>query len=242
MIKLSVNINKLATLRNSRGGNNPDLVQVARDIERFGADGITVHPRPDERHIRYADVYALKKIITTELNIEGNPTEEKFVQLVLANKPTQVTLVPDSLGQLTSNHGWDTITHQQYLKSIIAQFQNAGIRVSIFVDPIVEMIEAAKTTGTERVELYTESYAADYDGDHKITATEPYIIAAKKANELGLGINAGHDLDLRNLHYFATHIPGLLEVSIGHALICDAVYLGLENTVQLYKRKLITGQ
>ncbi|MEP6710902.1 MAG: pyridoxine 5'-phosphate synthase [Ferruginibacter sp.] len=238
MIKLSVNINKLATLRNSRGGDNPDLVQVAMDIERFGADGITVHPRPDERHIRYADVYALKKIITTEFNIEGNPTEEKFVQLVLANKPTQVTLVPDALGQLTSNHGWDTITHQEYLKNIIAEFKHAGIRVSIFVDPVTEMIEAAKTTGTDRVELYTESYAAAYDVDHKLTAIEPYIVAAKKANELGLGINAGHDLDLQNLHYFATHIPGLLEVSIGHALICDAIYLGLENTVQLYKRKL----
>lgn len=240
MIKLSVNINKIATLRNSRGGLNPDLLQVVRDIEFFGADGITVHPRPDERHIRYADVYALKKIITTEFNIEGNPTEEKFVQLVLANKPTQVTLVPDTLGQLTSNHGWDTITHQQYLKTIISQFKNAGIRVSIFVDPVIEMIEAAKTTGTDRIELYTESYAVAYDGDHKQIAIDPYIAAAKKANELALGINAGHDLDLQNLHYFATHIPGLLEVSIGHALICDAIYLGLENSVQLYKRKLNT--
>ncbi len=240
MIKLSVNINKIATLRNSRGGLNPDLLQVARDIEFFGADGITVHPRPDERHIRYADVYALKKIITTEFNIEGNPNEEKFVQLVLANNPTQVTLVPDSLDQLTSNHGWDTITHQQYLKTIISQFKNAGIRVSIFVDPVIEMIEAAKTTGTDRIELYTESYAVAYDVDHKQIAIDPYIAAAKKANELALGINAGHDLDLQNLHYFATHIPGLLEVSIGHALICDAIYLGLENTVQLYKRKLNT--
>ena len=240
MIKLSVNINKIATLRNSRGGLNPDLLQVVRDIEFFGADGITVHPRPDERHIRYADVYALKKIITTEFNIEGNPTEEKFVQLVLANKPTQVTLVPDTLGQLTSNHGWDTITHQQYLKTIISQFKNAGIRVSIFVDPVIEMIEAAKTTGTDRIELYTESYAVAYDGDHKQIGIDPFIAAAKKANELALGINAGHDLDLQNLHYFATHIPGLLEVSIGHALICDAIYLGLENSVQLYKRKLNT--
>ena len=240
MIKLSVNINKIATLRNSRGGNNPDLLQVTRDIEYFGADGITVHPRPDERHIRYEDVYALKKIITTEFNIEGNPTEEKFVELVLANKPTQVTLVPDILGQLTSNHGWDTIMHQQYLKNIISKFKNAGIRVSIFVDPVVEMIEAAKTTGTDRIELYTESYAAVYNADHKLSAIDPFTVAAKKANELGLGINAGHDLDLQNLHYFATHTPGLLEVSIGHALICDALYLGLENTVQLYKRKLNT--
>jgi pyridoxine 5-phosphate synthase len=238
MTKLSVNINKLATLRNSRGGNNPNLLQLAGDIERFGADGITVHPRPDERHIRYEDVFALKNIISTEFNIEGNPTEDKFVKLVLDNKPTQVTLVPDALGQLTSNHGWDTITHQVYLKNIIATFKNAGIRVSIFVNPDVKMIEAAKTTGTDRIELYTEGYASAFDKDHRITAIEPYIVAAKKANELALGINAGHDLDLQNLHYFATNIPGLLEVSIGHALICDALYLGLENTVQLYKRKL----
>lgn len=241
MIKLSVNINKIATLRNARGGNNPDLLQVARDIESFGADGITVHPRPDERHIRYEDVFALKRTIHTEFNIEGNPTEEKFVELVLANKPTQVTLVPDALGQLTSNHGWDTITHQQYLKDIIAKFRNAGIRVSIFVDPVIEMIEAAKTTGTDRIELYTEGYAAAFDADHKLSAIEPYITAARKANDLGLGINAGHDLDLHNLHYFAMNIPGLLEVSIGHALVCDAIYLGLENTVQLYKRKLNTN-
>ena len=241
MIKLSVNINKIATLRNARGGNNPDLLQVARDIESFGADGITVHPRPDERHIRYDDVFALKRTIHTEFNIEGNPTEEKFVELVLANKPTQVTLVPDALGQLTSNHGWDTITHQQYLKDIINTFKDAGIRVSIFVDPAIEMIEAAKTTGTDRIELYTESYASAFDADHKLSAIEPYVAAAKKANELGLGINAGHDLDLQNLHYFAMNIPGLLEVSIGHALVCDAIYLGLENTVQLYKRKLNTN-
>lgn len=240
MIKLSVNINKIATLRNARGGNNPDVLQAARDIENFGADGITVHPRPDERHIRYEDVFALKKIITTEFNIEGNPTEEKFVQLVLANKPTQVTLVPDAQGQLTSNHGWDTITHQQYLQDTIAVFKNAGIRVSIFVDADVKMIEAAKTTGTDRIELYTESYATAYNPDQKALAILPYITAAKKANELGLGINAGHDLDLQNLHYFAQNIPGLLEVSIGHSLICDALYLGLENAVQLYKRKLTT--
>jgi pyridoxine 5''-phosphate synthase len=238
MTKLSVNINKLATLRNSRGGNNPDLVKAAKDIERFGADGITVHPRPDERHIRYQDVFDLKKIVTTEFNIEGNCTEQKFVDLVLANKPTQVTLVPDSLNQLTSNHGWNTIEHAAYLKEIIAVFKNAGIRVSIFVDPVVEMIEGANATGTDRVELYTESYAKQFAIGNRQLAIEPFIAAANKANELGLGINAGHDLDLQNLKYFSDNIPGLLEVSIGHALICDAVYLGLENAVQLYKRQL----
>jgi pyridoxine 5-phosphate synthase len=238
MIKLSVNINKLATLRNARGGNNPDILKAAADIERFGANGITLHPRPDERHIRYKDVFDLKKIITTEFNIEGNPTEDKFVELVLANKPTQVTLVPDATGQLTSNHGWDTIQHQDYLKGIISVFKNVGIRVSIFVDPIIEMIEAAKSTGTDRIELYTESYAKGFESGDKEKAIAPFIEAAKKANELQLGINAGHDLDLHNLQYFAQNIPGLLEVSIGHALICDAIYLGLENTVQLYKRSL----
>ena len=238
MTKLSVNINKLATLRNARGGNNPDILKAAADIERFGADGITVHPRPDERHIRYKDVFDLKKIITTEFNIEGNPTEDKFVELVLANKPTQVTLVPDATGQLTSNHGWDTIQHQDYLKGIIAVFKNSGIRVSIFVDPITEMIEAAKSTGTDRIELYTESYAKGFEAGDKEKAIAPFIEAAKKANELQIGINAGHDLDLNNLHYFSKNIPGLLEVSIGHALICDAIYLGLENTVQLYKRRV----
>lgn len=238
MTKLSVNINKLATLRNARGGNNPDILKVTADIERFGADGITVHPRPDERHIRYNDVFDLKKIITTEFNIEGNPTEDKFVELVLTNKPTQVTLVPDALGQLTSNHGWNTIQHQDYLKEIISVFKNAGIRVSIFVDPITEMIEAAKSTGTDRIELYTESYAKGFEAGDKEKAIAPFIEAAIKANELNIGINAGHDLDLNNLKYFAQNIPGLLEVSIGHALICDAIYLGLENTVQLYKRSL----
>ncbi|HNJ30040.1 MAG: pyridoxine 5'-phosphate synthase [Ferruginibacter sp.] len=238
MTKLSVNINKLATLRNSRGGNNPDLIKAATDIERFGAEGITVHPRPDERHIRYADVYALKKIVTTEFNIEGNCTEKSFVDLVLANKPAQVTLVPDAAGQLTSNHGWNTIEHAAYLKEMIAVFKNAGIRVSIFVDPVVEMVEGAKTTGTDRIELYTEAYARGYAAGNKEAAIAPYIVAAGKANELGLGINAGHDLDLHNLQYFSKNIPGLLEVSIGHALICDALYLGLENTVQLYKRQL----
>ena len=239
MTKLSVNINKLATLRNSRGHNNPDIVQAAKDIERFGADGITVHPRPDERHIRYQDVFDLKKIITTEFNIEGNPTEEKFVQLVLDNKPTQVTLVPDALGQITSNHGWNTIEHADYLKNIIAVFKNAGIRVSIFVDPVVEMVEAAKATGTDRIELYTEAYATDYTHGDKQAAIAAYMAAANKANELSIGINAGHDLDLNNLRFFAQNIPGLMEVSIGHALICDAIYFGLENTVQLYKRQLL---
>ena len=239
MTKLSVNINKLATLRNSRGGNNPDLLKSALDIERFGADGITVHPRPDERHIRYADVYALKKIVATEFNIEGNCTEQSFVDLVLANKPTQVTLVPDGHHQLTSNQGWNTIENKDYLQDMISIFKNAGIRVSIFVDPVVEMIEGAKATGTDRIELYTEAYAREYAIGNKQQAIAPYVAAAVKANELGLGINAGHDLDLYNLKYFAENIPGLLEVSIGHALICDAIYLGLENTVQLYKRQLV---
>jgi pyridoxine 5-phosphate synthase len=239
MTKLSVNINKIATIRNARGGNNPDLVKAALDIERFGANGITVHPRPDERHIRYSDVFALRPVLTTEFNIEGNPVEESFNELVLANKPAQVTLVPDAQGQLTSNHGWNTIEHQEYLKRIIAVFKNAGIRVSIFVDPDIAMVEAAKTTGTDRIELYTESYATGFAAGDKEKAIAPFIEAAKKANELGLGINAGHDLDLQNLKYFAQNIPGLLEVSIGHALICDALYLGLENTVQMYKRQLI---
>lgn len=238
MIRLSVNINKLATLRNSRGGNNPDLLKSALDIERFGADGITVHPRPDERHIRYADVYNLKKIVHTEFNIEGNCTEQSFVDLVLANKPVQVTLVPDGHNQITSNHGWNTIAHKNYLTDMIAVFKNAGIRVSIFVDPVVEMVEGAKATGTDRIELYTEAYAKQYAAGEKENAIAPYIAAAQKANELGLGINAGHDLDLNNLNYFAKNIPGLLEVSIGHALICDAIYLGMENTVQLYKKCL----
>jgi pyridoxine 5-phosphate synthase len=240
MTKLSVNINKLATLRNSRGGNNPDLIKAAKDIERFGADGITVHPRPDERHIRYADVYALKKVVTTEFNIEGNCTEQSFVELVLANKPTQVTLVPDAVGQLTSNHGWNTIEHAAYLQDMIAVFKNAGIRVSIFLDPVVEMVEGARAVGADRIELYTESFAKHWAAGNGQLAIEPFIAAAVKANELGLGINAGHDLDLQNLKYFAANIPGLLEVSIGHALICDAIYLGLENTVQLYKRQLKT--
>lgn len=238
MTKLSVNINKLATLRNSRGGNNPDLIQSALDIEKFGADGITVHPRPDERHIRYADVYDLKKVLHTEFNIEGNPTEQKFVDLVLAVKPAQVTLVPDALGQLTSNHGWNTIEHQSYLQSIIGVFKSAGIRVSIFVNPAVEMVEAAATTGTDRIELYTESYAVGFAKGNKEAAIAPFVASAEAAKRLGLGLNAGHDLDRFNLGYFSKEIPWLDEVSIGHALICDALYLGLENTVQIYKKQL----
>jgi pyridoxine 5-phosphate synthase len=238
MTKLSVNINKIATIRNARGGNNPDLVKSAIDIERFGADGITVHPRPDERHIRYEDVRQLKKSITTEFNIEGNCKEQKFIDLVLETKPHQVTLVPDAEGQLTSDHGWDTIKHQDYLKETISLFKKAGIRVSIFVDPSVEMVEAAATTGTDRIELYTESYAKLFQQRLKEKAVAPFVQAALKAKELGLGLNAGHDLDLQNLGYFSQSIPWLDEVSIGHALICDALYFGLENTVQLYKRQL----
>lgn len=241
MTKLSVNINKIATLRNSRGGNNPDILKMAKDIETFGADGITVHPRPDERHIRYADVFTLKKMITTEFNIEGNSKEQKFVDLVLANKPEQVTLVPDTLGQLTSDHGWDTKKNKNYLIETVHLFKKAGIRVSLFVDPDVEMVVAAKETGTDRIELYTESYATEYAKGDKEKALAPYLAAAKKAHEIGLGINAGHDLDLHNLKYFSEHIPWLAEVSIGHALICDALYFGLENTVQLYKRQLLNS-
>lgn len=238
MTKLSVNINKIATLRNSRGGNNPDVIKTALDIERFGTEGITVHPRPDERHIRYKDVYDLKKVISTELNIEGNCREDKFIELVLANKPAQVTLVPDTLGQITSNHGWNTIEHKEYLTQMVSVFKSAGIRVSIFVDPIPEMIAGAALTGTDRIELYTEAYAKVFEKGNKEKAIAPYIAAANKANELGIEINAGHDLDLHNLAYFAKNIVGLKEVSIGHALICDSLYLGLENTVQLYKRQL----
>jgi pyridoxine 5-phosphate synthase len=239
MTKLSVNINKFATLRNSRGGNNPDLVKAAIDAQRFGADGVTVHPRPDERHIRYEDVRQIKKIISTEFNIEGNCTEQKFVDLVLETKPAQVTLVPDTLGQLTSDHGWDTIKNKDYLQDMIRVFKKAGIRVSIFVDPGLEMVEGAAATGTDRIELYTESYAKQYATGNKQQAIEPYLAAAIKAKELGLGINAGHDLDLQNLKYLKQHIPWMDEVSIGHALICDAIYLGFENAVQLYKRQLI---
>jgi len=236
--KLSVNINKIATLRNSRGGNNPDVIKAALDIERFGADGITVHPRPDERHIRYADVRELKKVIATELNIEGNPQEEKFVQLVLECLPAQVTLVPDSRDQLTSNHGWDTIREAAYLKSIIPVFREKGIRVSIFVDPVPAMVAAAKDCGTDRIELYTEAYARQYHQNRE-GAVAPYAAAAAEARRVGLGINAGHDLDLDNLQFFARQVPRLDEVSIGHALISDALYYGLQNTVSLYKRQLM---
>ncbi len=239
MTRLSVNINKIATLRNSRGGDNPNLVQVAKDCERFGAEGITVHPRPDERHIRYQDVQDLSNIVTTEFNIEGNPKEDKFVALVLAVKPAQVTLVPDTLGQLTSDHGWDTISEQAYLKNIISKFKNAGIRVSIFVDPDEQMVQAAATTGTDRIELYTEMYAKQFAIGNKEAAIAPYMVAAALANKLGLGINAGHDLDRFNLPYLIQQIPSIDEVSIGHALISDALYLGLENTIQLYKRALL---
>ncbi|HNF38724.1 MAG TPA: pyridoxine 5'-phosphate synthase [Chitinophagaceae bacterium] len=238
MTKLSVNLNKFATLRNARGGNNPDVVKAAIDAQRFGADGITLHPRPDERHIRYDDVREIKKIITTDLNIEGNCREQKFIDLVLEVKPEQVTLVPDAIGQLTSDHGWDTIKHKNYLKEIIGVFQKAGIRVSIFVDPIEEMITGAADSGTNRIELYTENYAKLFAAGNKEQAIAPYIIAAKKAQELNLGINAGHDLDLHNLQFFKEKISTLLEVSIGHALICNALYLGFENTIQLYKRQL----
>lgn len=237
MVRLSVNINKVAWLRNSRGGNVPDLLQVAKDCERFGAQGITVHPRPDERHIRYADVYNLKKTVTTEFNIEGNPSEKKFVELVLTVMPAQVTLVPDSSQQLTSNHGWDTIKHRVFLSEMISVFKGAGIRTSVFVNPDEKMIEGAKNTGTDRIELYTESYAKHY-AENKQKAIENYILAARKANELGIEINAGHDLNLENLRYFKENIPGLKEVSIGHALISDALYFGLQNTISLYLQRL----
>ena len=237
MTRLSVNINKFATIRNARGGNNPDLIKIALDCERFGAQGITVHPRPDERHIRYEDVYQLKNNITSEFNIEGNPLEQKFVDLVLATKPAQVTLVPDSSNQITSNHGWDTIQHQQFLKDIIQTFKQANIRVSIFVDPVLTMISAAASTGTDRIELYTEHYAHHFNTD-KHAAIKAYIESANLAHQLGLGINAGHDLDLQNLAFLKNNIPQLAEVSIGHALVCDALYLGLENTIQLYLNQL----
>lgn len=235
--KLSVNINKIATIRNARGGNTPDLIKAAIDIERFGAQGITVHPRPDERHIRYSDVYDLKKIVKTEFNIEGNPKEKKFVGLVLQVKPEQVTLVPDTTGQITSDHGWDTVKHKDYLKEMIAEFKKAGIRTSIFVDANVKMIEGAKETGTDRIELYTEEFARLYS-TKRDEVIKPYTEAATVAQKLGLGINAGHDLSLENLKFFNENIPGLLEVSIGHALISDALYFGLENTVQMYLREL----
>lgn len=234
--KLSVNINKIATIRNARGGNVPDVLKAAVDCERFGAQGITIHPRPDERHIRYKDVMDLKPLLTTEFNIEGNPIES-FTELVLKAQPAQVTLVPDAENVLTSNAGWDTKRNKEYLQKICKVFKDAGIRVSIFVDPVVEMIQYAAETGCDRVELYTEAYARNYF-ENREKAIEPYFMAAQEAVKCGLGLNAGHDLNLDNLKYFAETIPGLLEVSIGHALISDALYMGLENTIAAYRREL----
>jgi pyridoxine 5-phosphate synthase len=237
MTKLSVNINKIATLRNSRGADMPNLVRTAKDCELFGAQGITIHPRPDERHIKYQDVFDLKKIVTQEFNIEGNPTEGRFEEVVLSVRPEQVTLVPDQLGAITSNSGWDTISHKNKLKNLVKIYKDAGIRVSIFVDANPEMVEAAAETETDRIELYTEYYAKNYP-ENPEKAIENFIIAAEMAKKVGLGLNAGHDLSLENLSYFKKNIPNLLEVSIGHALICDALYFGLENTIQMYLRAL----
>ena len=234
--KLSVNINKIALIRNSRGTNNPHLITVAQDCERFGAQGITVHPRPDQRHVRYDDLEPLSKIVTTEFNIEGNPTKE-FTRKVLEIRPAQVTLVPDAENQLTSDHGWETVKDKSRLRDLIAPYKEAGIRVSIFLNAEPKLIEAAQQTGTDRIELYTGPYAWGYHQNRE-KAILPYIEVAKAAQQVGLGLNAGHDLDLKNLHYFYSNIPGLLEVSIGHALICDALYLGLENTIKLYLNRL----
>ena len=236
MTKLSVNINKIATLRNSRGGNTPNLVQFAIDVQRFGAEGVTIHPRPDERHIRYQDVYDLKPVVHTEFNIEGNPIQ-KFIDIVLEVKPTQVTLVPDAEDAITSNAGWDTIKHKDFLIDVIKEFQQNGIRTSIFVDPVLEQIEGAKDTGTDRIELYTEAFAHQYSlGNEK--AILPYTKCAELANTLGLGVNAGHDLSLENIKFFKENIPGLLEVSIGHALISESLYMGIENVIQMYLYRL----
>ena len=236
MTKLSVNVNKIATIRNARGGNNPDVVQVAMDCERFGADGITVHPRPDERHITKADVYALSKKVTTEFNIEGYP-DQRFLDILKDVKPDQATLVPDPPNVLTSNAGWNTLKYKDYLKEVIAEIKSIGCRVSIFIEPDVKLIEGAAVIGTDRVELYTEAFAIGYSKGNK-EAAKPYISAAEVAHKNGLGLNAGHDLDLKNLRYLKESIPFLDEVSIGHALVCDALYYGLENTIQLYKRQL----
>jgi pyridoxine 5-phosphate synthase len=236
MTKLSVNINKIATIRNARGGNNPDVVKVAMDCERFGAQGITVHPRPDERHIRYQDVMELSKVVSTEFNIEGYP-DKRFMEIIRTVKPAQATLVPDPPHVLTSNNGWDTIAHQELLKDIVAELKESGTRVSIFINPEAKYFEPAKNTGTDRVELYTEPYASQYPID-KNAAVKPYVEVAKIAFELGLGLNAGHDLDLHNLKFLKENIPFLEEVSIGHALICDVLYYGLENTIQMYRRQL----
>jgi pyridoxine 5-phosphate synthase len=236
MTKLSVNINKIALIRNSRGVNQPDILKIAKDCERFGAQGITIHPRPDERHAKYQDVFDLKKNVTTELNIEGNP-ETKFIQVVCEAKPDQVTLVPDGPQALTSNAGWDTILHQSFLKETIAEFKKHGVRVSVFVDPVEKMVSAAKECGADRVELYTEAYAREYQSG-KEKAIESYMKAAIEAQKCGLGLNAGHDLNLDNLAYLHQNLVGLQEVSIGHALVCDALYFGLENTIQMYLRRL----
>jgi pyridoxine 5-phosphate synthase len=236
MTSLSVNINKIATLRNARGGNMPNLVQASQDIEAFGGQGITIHPRPDQRHIRYQDAYDLKKVVQTELNIEGNPVP-KFVDLVLAVKPDQVTLVPDAEDAITSNAGWDTLKHKSFLTEVIQEFKSNGIRTSIFLDPDTKQVEGAKATGTDRIELYTESYAQTYPQDPN-QAIAPYVETALKAHELGLGLNAGHDLNLQNIAFFHQQIPNLLEVSIGHALICEALYMGLENVINQYRSKL----
>ncbi len=236
MVRLSVNVNKIATLRNARGGNMPDLVQTVKDIEVFGAQGITIHPRPDERHIRYQDARDLKPVVTTELNIEGNPIPS-FIDLVLEVGPDQVTLVPDAPDAITSNAGWDTIAHREFLQGVIETFHNAGIRTSIFVDPDPEMVRAARDTGTDRVELYTEQYAHAYGKDPE-AAVAPFREAALAAAQAGLGLNAGHDLNLDNVAWFAKQVPGLLEVSIGHALICESLYLGLENVIGMYKHRL----
>ncbi len=236
MTKLSVNINKIATLRNARGGNVPDLLKVAADIQKFGAQGITIHPRPDERHIRYQDARDLKAIVHTEFNIEGNP-QHNFIDLVLECKPEQVTLVPDAIGAITSSAGWDTVKNQAYLTEMIQEFKRNNIRTSIFVDPILAMIEGAKNTGADRIELYTEEFAHQYSLGNQ-DAINPYVTASVLANDLGLGINAGHDLSLDNIQFFKQNIPGLLEVSIGHALIAESLYLGLENVVNMYLQKL----
>lgn len=236
MTKLSVNINKIATLRNSRGGDMPNLVQFAKDVQRFGAEGVTIHPRPDQRHIRYQDVHDLKPVVYTEYNIEGNPIQQ-FIDIVLNVKPTQVTLVPDAEDAITSNAGWDTIKHKDFLIDVIKEFQQNGIRTSIFVDPVLKQIEGAKATGTDRIELYTEAFAHHYGlGNEK--AILPYTKSAELANELSLGVNAGHDLSLDNIKFFKDHIPGLLEVSIGHALISESLYLGIENVIQMYLYRL----
>lgn len=236
MTKLSVNINKIATLRNSRGGNTPNVVQFAKDVQRFGAEGVTIHPRPDERHIRYQDAYDLKSEVYTEYNIEGNPIP-KFIDMVLELQPTQVTLVPDAVDAITSNVGWDTIKNKGFLTEVISEFKGKGIRTSIFLDPVLEQVEGAKETGADRIELYTENYAHQYELGNK-DVIKPYIECAILSNNLGLGVNAGHDLSLDNINYFKENIPGLLEVSIGHALISESLYLGIENVVNMYLNKL----